>query len=79
MYYKIKNTLAGLTVAMSMLAVSYTVGKPPQAEIASFNLSSPGINAQADEILVRRHSQGAKRQMVMPYFSFAPILPKRES
>ena len=80
MYHKVKNTMAGLMVALSMLAVSYSVGAPPRNEVASIDLSAPGFNAQIDSAeIARKRNIGMKRQMSMPFFSFAPILPKRES
>lgn len=80
MYQKLKNTLAGLTVALSLLGVSYTVGRPPQVPVDPAVYAAPGFGAQAGAGDALRQSQaGLKRQLSMPFFSFAPILPRRES
>ena len=81
MYYKIKNTLAGVAVAMSMLGVSYSVGQPPSHTSVRVDFTAPGIEAQVDQELqlVRKRHRGMKSQLSMPFFSFAPLLPRRES
>ena len=80
MYYKIRNTLAALTVAVTMLGVSYSVGQPPQVPVGHIEFGAAALDAQADQAtLAQKRSQAMRRQMSMPYFSFAPLLPRRES
>jgi len=80
MYHKIRNTLAGMAVAVSMIGVSYTVGQPPQTPVGHIELGAGAFDAQADQgPLAQKRSQGMRRQMAMPYFSFGPLLPRRES
>jgi hypothetical protein len=80
MHYKIKNTLAGLAVAMSMVGVSYSVGQPPTQGTARAELPAPvGVEVQLDELQAARQSlRGMRSQLSMPFFSFAPLLPRRE-
>lgn len=80
MYHKVKSTLAGLAVAMAILGVSYSVGQPPTHRTVGVDFEAPGIEAQVDELqAVRRHNRGVKSQLSMPFYSFAPLLPRRES
>ena len=80
MYLKIKNTLASLAVAMTMLGLSYSVGRPPVAQAAPLevNFASPGIEAGLDQLQAQR-KRGIQSQLSMPFYSFAPMLPRRES
>ena len=79
MYYKIKNTLASLGVALSMLGVSFTVGHPPTAASAQVALPAAGVEAPLDELQAARESiRGMRSQLAMPFYSFAPLLPRRE-
>jgi hypothetical protein len=78
MYYKLKNTLAGLSVAVALLGVSYVAGRPPMASDTRFDVTSPSLETRMDAPQVlRRHS--LRRSLSMPYFSFGPLLPRRES
>jgi hypothetical protein len=78
MYYKLKNTLAGLGVAVALLGVSYAAGRPPMASDARFDVSSPSLETRLETPqLPRKHS--LRRSLSMPYFSFGPLLPRRES
>ena len=90
MYYKIKNALVGLAVATAILGISYSVGRAPMAPVARMtpaaqpsldvDFSAPGIEAGIDEVqVVRKRNRGMKSQLNMPFFSFAPLLPRRES
>lgn len=80
MYHKVRSTLAGVAVAMSILGVSYSVGRPPMQQTVEVDFAAPGIEAQVDELqAVRKHNSGMKSQLSMPFYSFAPLLPRRES
>ena len=80
MYHKVKNTLISLAVATFMVGVSYSVGHPPVQTRPPVNFASPGIDAQLDELqLVQKRNRGMRSQLSMPFFSFAPLLPRRES
>ena len=78
MYYKLKNTLAGIGVAAAMLAVSFAAGRPPMLSDARFEIHSPTVQSRFDTpVLPRKHS--LRQSLSMPYFSFGPVLPRRES
>ncbi len=84
MYYRIKNTLAGLAVATAILGLSWSVGRPPVQAAAHQDFTAgaidvPGIQASVDVLdPVRKRNRGMRSQLSMPYFSFAPLLPRRE-
>ena len=89
MYHRIKNTLAGLAVATAILGLSWSVGRPP-TEITSpagfqapsftaAGLGSASLDAGIDPTaLARKRARGMRSQVSMPFFSFAPLLPRRE-
>ena len=82
MYLKIKNTLASLAIAVTMLGVSYSVGRPPMqvATAPQVEFSAAGIEAGLDSVQVeRKRARGMQNQLSMPFYSFAPLLPRRES
>ena len=82
MYLKVKNTLASLALAVTMLGVSYSIGRPPMqvAETQRLDYSAPGIEAGLDSLQVeRKRVRGMQSQLSMPFYSFAPLLPRRES
>ena len=86
MYHKVKNTLASLAIAMTMLGVSYSVGRPPmQAAAPRVDFSAQtgleaGLEAGLDRLEVaRKRERGIQSQLSMPFYSFAPLLPRRES
>ena len=78
MYAKFKNTLTGLAVAVAMLSVSYAVGTPPQAHenrIVVLDANAVALQPTAD--LTSRRDRAIHRQMSMPFFSFARLMPKQ--
>jgi hypothetical protein len=80
MYYKVKNTLISLAVATFMVGVSYSVGHPPVDAQPRVDFASPAMDVQLDELqLVQKRNRGMRSQLSMPFFSFAPLLPRRES
>ena len=82
MHYKIKNTLAGLAVSLSMVGVSFSFGNPPSpvsTPVAAEAASSVTAPAALDELQAARESlRGMRSQLSMPFYSFAPLLPRRE-
>ena len=79
MYHKIKNTLSGLAITFAMLGVSYSIGNPP----APIAIRGPAVGqelpAPLDELQAARQSLRSMRsQLSMPFYSFAPLLPRRE-
>ena len=82
MHYKIKNTLAGLAVSLSMVGVSFSFGNPPtpvSAQVATQASSPVATPAALDELQAARESlRGMRSQLAMPFYSFAPLLPRRE-
>jgi hypothetical protein len=82
MYHKVKNTLASLAIAVTMLGLSYSVGRPPVqiADPPHVEYSAAGIEAGLDSLQVeRKRARGMQSQLSMPFYSFAPLLPRRES
>jgi hypothetical protein len=82
MYHKIKNTLASLAVAVTMLGVSYSVGRPPMqvADAPRADFAAPGIEAGLGRLQAeRKAARNIQNQLSMPFYSFATLLPKRES
>jgi len=84
MYAKLKTNLIGLGVALGILMVGYGLGEPPRANAANAAYEAPAaLLADADlevEATARPNRRGAlKRQMTMPYVSFASLLPRQES
>jgi len=78
MYAKIKNTLTGLAVAVAMLSVSYAVGTPPQPhqnQVVVLDANAVALQPTAD--LASRRDRAIHRQMSMPFFSFARLMPKQ--
>ena len=83
MYHRIKSTLAGLAVATATLGLSWSVGQPPTATSpASYEaagLESAALDLRVDPThLARKRARGMRSQVSMPFFSFAPLLPRRE-
>lgn len=79
MYHKIKNTLAGAVVAIAMVGVSYSIGHPPIQATVKMDYKQPGVEAQLDELeAARQRLRGMRSQFSMPFYSFAPLLPRRE-
>ena len=84
MYHKVKNTLASLAVAITMLGVSYSVGRPP-VQVAEANAPrvemSGDLEAGLDSLTAERKRElvGIRNAISMPFYSFAPLLPRRES
>jgi len=82
MYHKVKNTLASVAIAVTMLGVSYSIGRPPMqvAEAPQVEFSAAGIEAGLDHLQVeRKRARSMQGQLSMPFYSFAPLLPRRES
>ena len=78
MYAKFKNTLTGLAVAIAMLSVSYAVGTPPQThESRVVVLDATAVALQTTPDLTSRRDRAIHRQMSMPFFSFARLMPKQ--
>ena len=83
MYTKAKNTLASLAIAVTMLGVSYSIGGAPlqvaegapkvELEAASIEAGLENLSAE------RKRVRGMQSQLSMPFYSFATLLPKRES
>ena len=74
MYHKARNTLVAASVAFAMLAAGYGVGNPPSEYPTGLALA---VQADADSDDTRKRIRGAQRHMAMPFFSFAPLLPKQ--
>ena len=78
MYHKVRNTLVAASVALAMLGAGYGVGAPPSAPEYNTGLD---LSTQADlddaDLLARKRILGVQRHMAMPFFSFAPLLPKQ--
>jgi hypothetical protein len=83
MYLKVKNTLASLAIAVTMLGVSYSVGRPPvqMTEAApKIEFEAAGIESGLEQLSPeRKRVRGMRSQLSMPFYSFATLLPRRES
>ena len=80
MYHKIRNTFAGLAVAVSIIGASFSVGHPPMPLPQGAGVEAPGIVEQVESLqILRKRNRGMRSQLSMPFFSFAPLLPRRES
>ena len=76
MYHKVRNTLVAATVAMAMLSAGYGVGNPPSEYPTGLDLTvQSDVATDADSATKR--ARGVQRHMAMPFFSFAPQLPKQ--
>jgi uncharacterized membrane protein YccC len=79
MYAKFKNTLTGLVVAVAMLSVSYAIGTPPAAHdnrAVVLDANAVALQSTAD-LASRQRDRAIHRQMSMPFFSFARLMPKQ--
>jgi hypothetical protein len=76
MYHKVRNTLVAATVAIAMLGAGYGVGNPPSEFHTGLDLPSQAAGDDVAETQTRR-IRGVQRHMAMPFFSFAPLLPKQ--
>jgi hypothetical protein len=83
MYHKAKNTLASLAIAVTMLGVSYSMGRPPVQVVDAapkVEFEAAGIEAGLEQLSPeRKRVRGMRSQLSMPFYSFATLLPKRES
>jgi hypothetical protein len=80
MYHKVRNTLVAATVALAFLGAGYGVGNPPADFHSGLDLSSQvrlGDDVADSDITARRRILGVQRHMAMPFFSFAPLLPRQ--
>ena len=80
MHNKLKNTLTGLFVALGMVALSVAAGQEPRHTVATVDAPATLITLDATQAApVRKQAPLRRAQIAMPYFSFAPLLPKQES
>ena len=79
MYAKLKNTLTGLVVAVAMLSVSYVIGTPPTANVNQVVVLNANAVAMQSDVgqATRQRDRAIHRQMSMPFFSFARLMPKQ--
>lgn len=84
MYAKLKTNLTGLAVALGFVVVGFGLGEPPRQEIAI--PAAPASLLQTAEVEIgaqapARHARrGAlRRNLAMPYVSFAALTPRQES
>ena len=81
MYHKVRNTLVAASVALAMLGAGYGIGAPPSAYDTADYPTGIDLSTQADNddaaVLARKRILGVQRHMAMPFFSFAPLLPKQ--
>lgn len=84
MYPKFKTNLIGLAVALGFVVVGFGLGEPPRPQVAA--PTAPVSLLQAAQAEVGAHSptrlahRGAlKRNLAMPFVSFAALTPRQES
>jgi hypothetical protein len=78
MYHKVRNSLVAATVAVALLSAGYGAGNPPAeygTSLGEFAVDATPLSAT--ELLARKRILGVQRHMAMPFFSFAPLLPKQ--
>ena len=86
MYAKLKTNLIGLAAALSFVVVGFSLGEAPGAThpgqlVTPVLAQADGAPAQAaQESTWSPARRGAlRRQLGMPYVSFAALLPRQES
>jgi hypothetical protein len=84
MYPKFKTNLIGLAVALGFVVVGFGLGEPPRSEFiaqaapsALLQVAKAEIGTQAPARVARRGA--LKRNLAMPYVSFAALTPRQES
>lgn len=84
MYPKFKTNLIGLAVALGFVVVGFGLGEPPRPAITVqaapttlLQAAQAGIGVQAPTRQARRGA--LKRNLAMPYVSFAALTPRQES
>ena len=78
MYHKVRNSLVAATVALAMISAGYGVGSPPAEHGVSLGeIAVQATPLSATEALARKRVLSVQRHMAMPFFSFAPPLPKQ--
>lgn len=86
MYAKLKTNLIGLAAALSFVVVGFVLGEAPRTAVPATAPEAVLAEAQVGPAMARQDltpapaGRGAlKRQLAMPYVSFAALLPRRES
>ena len=87
MYPKFKINLIGLAVALGFVLVGYGLGEPPRpapgahaAPATMVQASTSSVATAESPASVRTVRRGAlKRNLAMPYVSFAALTPRQES
>ena len=79
MYHKARNTLVAAAVALAFLGAGYGAGNPPATDFRTgLDLTSQAsVTGESVDVPVRKRVFGAQRHMAMPFFSFAPLLPRQ--
>jgi hypothetical protein len=77
MYHKVRNTLVAASVALAMLGAGYGIGAPPSEYDTGIDIAVQADDARDADLLARKRILGVQRHMAMPFFSFAPLLPKQ--
>ena len=80
MYHKARNTLVAVAVALAFLGAGYGAGNPPANEFRTgLELGSQASVEAVDAVDVpaRKRVLSVQRHMSMPFFSFAPLLPRQ--
>jgi hypothetical protein len=77
MYHKVRNTLVAAVVAMTMIGAGYGVGSPPNDYATGLDMAAAAGASDAIDPLEGKRILGVRRHMAMPFFSFAPLLPRQ--
>jgi hypothetical protein len=82
MNHKLKSTMTGVLVSLSIVATSGLLGHEPIAAKADSNASNIAYTAQLEVTDASQEASKAqdlrlRRQLSMPYFSFSRVLPKQ--
>jgi hypothetical protein len=77
MYHKARNTLVAAAVALAFLGAGYGAGNPPANDFRTGLELGSQASVDAVGVPARKRILGAQRHMAMPFFSFAPLLPRQ--
>ena len=84
MYPKFKTNLIGLAVALGFVVVGFGLGEPPRPQVAApaspvsvLQVAQAEVGTTSPTRLARRGA--LKRNLGMPFVSFAALTPRQES
>jgi len=83
MHNKLRTTLTSLGVALGFVASTLMLAQPLESETmqvaGNVRIDSESAPQTATQAAPDRERQSARVNLTMPYYSFARLLPRRES